>query len=225
MAAVAAAAVVSGAGIYGGTYTDTTPDSTSPGEVVSMRTEYSETFTTSTPGLYLLKTYSVPIHYKAEGDTAWSRIETEITDKAILKELIAEITSDRTKEVQAGPYAAEFYDDQMWNYKFARNDASIAYEAIFDTTGMQIEVTPNTRGVKERIILSEKAATTLSWRLVIDGGTIRESGNGGWVIINYSEGKEAFVIEPITAIDAKNRDVPVKATVLNDTLTAINLIS
>ena len=219
--AVAMAGVVSlaGVGIYEGTVSIGPVDSVAPNEVVSLRTEYTETFTADSLHWQTVSSRT-PMHYRAEGETEWKKIDTSVKAKPVIKKLVAKITGGRQYEVNSGVYDAEFYGEgKEHNYRFERNGASIEYEATFDTTGVVFTVEPKNTGVKETLTLSEGATTRFSWTVTVTDGTIRPDG-AGWVVINY-DGVEAFRIPAVTAHGADGKPVRVISALDGEILTAV----
>jgi len=211
--------IFAGAGIYEGTVSIGPVDSVAPNEVVSLRTEYSETFTADSLHWQTVSSRT-PMHYRAEGETEWKKIDTSVKAKPVIKKLVAKITGGRQYEVNSGVYDAEFYGEgQEHNYRFERNGASIEYEATFDTTGVVFTVEPKNTGVKETLTLSEGATTRFSWTVTVTDGTIRPDG-AGWVVINY-DGVEAFRIPAVTAHGADGKPVRIVSALDGEILTAV----
>ena len=230
ISAIAIVIAAAGAG-YEGSVSDTTPDSVAPNEAVTFRSETSESFYTgkmdtvrtkdggeSIAPVLVAHIYTEPIHYRAAGDSVWRKIDPTVKPKPFIRYAWGVVTGGRPYEVQAGPYVAEFSEDKPQDYRFESGKASIEFEALFDTTGVEIKVESTRRGVKEQVILSEKSSKILSWKLIVDGA-IRDGENGGWVVIN-GDGEKAFSIPVITATDANGRQVPVRAALDKGILTA-----
>lgn len=211
---------VLGGGVYTGTLPVVPVDSVIQGEIVSKRTENSILFPTAKPNEFLARTYSNPVNYKA-ADGTFKTIDTTIQEKAFLNKAM----SGYDKEVASGTYNAEFKAEKSWNYRFSRNGASVAFEALFDTTAtVIITINPTTIGIKETVLLLSKVApSTLQWKTVITGAKF-ENGSG-WTVVN-PQAQNAFYIPKLTAHDGQGNMIPVKCSWENDIITAeINTIN
>jgi hypothetical protein len=209
-----AIALAGGITVYQGTLPLTPEDSIKPNEIVALRTENSEHIKMA-DGKINAHIYLSPINYK-DGNT-WKKIDTSIRAKSFLNFAL----SDRPYETTSGIYKAEYPADKAYNYKFSRKNASIEYEALFDTSkSVEINIQTTNSGIKETVVLLDnKAPQSLSWKLTVDG-FIRTDGNGGWIVCN-AQANDQFIIQPLTATDANGKIVPIRSELIKDTLTAV----
>lgn len=207
---------VLGGGIYEGTIPVKPVDSVMQNEDVSKRTENSIHFKTASPDTFKARIYAIRVNFK-DADGKFRRIDKTIQNKAFLNKVI----SGYENEVASGIYNAEFPKKNEYDYRFSAGGASVAYEALFDTTNaVSIQVEPSYIGVKETITLKDDSAPqSLSWKLTVDGA-ITGNGAQGWQVWN-AQANRAFVIQAITAQDATGKVIPVTSTLIDNKLTAV----
>jgi hypothetical protein len=194
-----------GGTVYVGTESVQPIDSVVQGEIVSARTEYTKAFPAILPGQVTLHIYSAPVHAKA-ADGKYKTIDTTVQEKAFLNKAI----SGYDNEIAAVAFNAELKSEKPYNYRFTRDGASVAYEALFDTSkAISIKVEPLTTGMKETIILADESAPTiLQWRTNING-TVKETDQG-WTVVN-NDGQDAFIVQAFKVWDVKQNLVKTTA--------------
>jgi hypothetical protein len=212
---IAIVGALGGGVVYQGTLPVEPIDKVMVNEVVSQRTANKIVFKTANKNQFQARVYSTPVNYKAT-DGSWKTIDTTLQEKAFLNKL-----SGYEYEIASGIYNADIKSEKEYNYRFRRGNASVAYEALFDTAkAVTIKVQPTTTGIKETVILADNTApSSLSWKLTVEG-FVRSNSSGGWTICDQ-QANDQFMIEPLTALDANGKVVPITSTLINGTLTAV----
>ena len=125
-----------------------------PAEIVSLRTERSETFDNH-DGTFVTKVYSKRKYYYKDGIYRNIDLSTEVEAK-----------DGFTNVVSAGLYSYRFDPhDKSRGYRFERNDYYVKYCPAGDWTGKTSIITPTTEGVKEVITLTSESDAAAAWKV------------------------------------------------------------
>ena len=159
---------------------------------------------------FTARVYARPKYFRdADGDTLRP---PDLTVREI--SALARLNPFRThdKYVDAGPYTATWMNDRPDDYTISTPDGRESVKYTFTGKAEKIEFTtvPTETGMKQTIVLTEGASTTLRWLvdstapMIHAGGAVRAG---------------ALTIEVPVAWDADNKAVPVAVAVSGDTLT------
>lgn len=175
-----------------------------PMEIVSLRTEYSETFDNH-DGTCTTKIYSGKKYYRDRGE--YKQIDLSVKH---------EIKEGFTCVINAGPYAYR-YDpaDKSKGYKFTRGLYYVTYSPAGDWTGKTSIVTPTTEGIKEKIIFTSEADSTVNWKVSTNADV---SFSDGVLVFTDSTGTFLFMVPMAFAFDSAGLDIPVTASFKGDIL-------
>jgi len=176
-----------------------------PVELISHRTELSETFDTQ-DGKLLMKIYSRKQYYK----------EGEIYKKINLNS--SEETKDGfTHVVNTGLYVYRYDPTEVSKgYRFERDQYSVTYRPTGKWTGKTTTITPMNEGVKEIIAFTSEADSSVSWE--IDTNALVTFSNGE-LIFKDSTDTFLFRVPKPWAQDANRNYITITASYSHNILT------
>ncbi|HDY89986.1 MAG TPA: hypothetical protein ENH82_17930, partial [bacterium] len=178
-----------------------------PTEIVSLRTERSETFDNH-DGTYTARTYSGRKYYK--DGLNYKKIDLSVK---------TEIKDDFTRVVKAGTYTYRYDPANISKgHKFARRDYYVIYKPTGNWTGKISEVTPVTEGIKENITFASKSDSSVSWKVYTN---TEVSFSDGELTFKDSTGAFLFMVPRTVAFDSVGLNIPVEASFYDDTLTYV----
>jgi len=176
-----------------------------PAEIVSSRTEFSET-SYNQDGTRTIKIYSGRKYYR-DGDKYNS---IDLSEKA-------EIQGDFTHVVKAGLYTYRFnQSDKSKGYRFIRGNYYVTYCPAGDWTGKTSSVIPTAEGIKESVTFTSDADSSVSW---IVNTNAYVSFFDDELTFSDSTGTFLFMIPKAAASDSTGMYIPVTVSFEADTLT------
>lgn len=119
--------------------------------------------------------------------------------------------------VEAGRYTFRSTPgDPLSGHRFERGKVFVTYTPLGDWTGKTSIITHHYHGIKEDVIISSGAGTSVSWRISTNAHFAMEDG----AVIFYDDaGTFQFLIPPPSAFDAAFHDIPVTTTLIDSVLT------
>ncbi|MFC1538729.1 LamG domain-containing protein [Candidatus Latescibacterota bacterium] len=175
-----------------------------PTEMVSLRTENSETYDNHN-GTYTMKVFSKKKYYK-ENDT--------------LKELnfsaIDEQEDIYTRAVRTREYTYRYdHTDKSRGYSFSRDSYYVKYIPTGDWKGKTSTTTPTENGVKEEIIFTQYADLSVSWKIITNAAVSFSDG-----VLTFTDSDDTFLfrIPAAFAVDSAEQFIPVAVSFTGDSL-------
>ncbi len=177
---------------------------TAPAEIVSLRTERSETFDnhdgSRTTRLYLQNKY-----YNENGE--YKKIDLSVKNES---------ADGYTQVVKAGSYIYR-YDplNISMGYRFRRGDYYVTFIPSGDWTGETSKKTPTSRGVKDEITLLSESDGVVSWKVNTNAVV---SFSDGELTFKDSIGTFLFRVPRPWAKDAEGTEIKITASFSQNTL-------
>jgi len=175
-----------------------------PTEIVSLRTEHSETFDNH-DGTHTTRIYSGKKYYRDGGE--YKKIDLSVK---------METKDGFTRAVNTGFYTYR-YDpaDKNKGYSFIRGEYYIRYSPSGNWAGKSSAVTPVPEGIKEVVTFTAGADPTVSWTVSTNAEV---SFADGVLTCRDSTGAFLFMVPRAMAFDSTGLNIPVKASFTGDTL-------
>ena len=165
-----------------------------PTEIVSLRTECSETFDNH-DGTYTTRTYSGRKYYK-------DRLNYKKIDLSVK----TEIKDDFTRVIKAGTYTYRYDPANISKgHKFARGEYYVIYKPIGNWTGKINKVIPVTEGIKENITFTSKSDSSVSWKVYSNAEV---SFSDDKLTFRDSTGAFLFMVPRTVAFDFIGLNIP-----------------
>jgi len=176
-----------------------------PAEIVSSRTEFSETIYNN-DGTRTTKIYSGRKYYR-DGD---KYNIVDLSEKT-------EIKGDFTHAVKAGLYTYRFNRvDKSKGCSLIKENYYVTYYPAGDRTGKVSSVIPTAEGIKESITFTSDANSSVSWIVKTNANILLFDGE---LTFSDSTGTFLFMIPKAKAFDSDGIDIPVTVSLKADTLT------
>lgn len=185
-------------------------------ELVELRTETTEVYTTDTPGKRVMRVYSKPVHYR---DKETGRLEKyDFAERDVDASVKGDARRKHDKYVKIGNHGMGWMKGKKHDYRFNHESGYyVQYTLLTVQAGMAVETETNRDGVKQTYTMSDSTWTgRLRWTLETDATM---TVNGAEVVYTDSTGAFLFRTSSPVAWDADGKDVPVTVTVQGDTLT------
>ncbi|MFC1693309.1 hypothetical protein ACFL1R_07385 [Candidatus Latescibacterota bacterium] len=175
-----------------------------PEEIISLRTEYSETYDNH-DGTRTTRVYAGKKFYKDGGE--YKRIDLSIK---------MENVGDFTSAVKAGTYTYRYHaTDMTKGHRFEKGNYYVTYIPAGNWTGKTSTVTPYADGIKEEITFSSKTDSSVSWDISTN---TQVSFSEGVVTFRDSMNAFIFMIPKAVAFDSTGAVVPVTVSLKGDSL-------
>ncbi len=119
------------------------------------------------------------------------------------------------KYVDAGSYKITWFSGNKKDFTFHKDDHSVEYTTLHNTTDITTVIEQQYNGVKETITLHNAAADTILKWLITSNANYQQEGNA---IIFDDSGGYLFHIEEPTAFDFTGVSIPITVSLAGDTL-------
>lgn len=171
-------------------------------EVVSLRTEKTTTFSTATPGVFLTKVFSRPVHYLNASGT-WSDIDPTLVDVGGGRfQTFGTKNATQFAGIATDPALGRLVLDSAHSVAFGLAGAaavrstpsgnSISYQDILPSTDVTLHA--GNAGMKEDIVLHSAAAPSVFvFPLVLQGVTASVAPDGEVLFTDAAGAKRAII--------------------------------
>ncbi len=165
---------------------------------------------------FTARVYARPKYFRDAGGDTLRPLDLTVREISALAKINPFKTHDRY--VDAGPYTAQWMNNQPGNFRIDAGAAYVKYRALFAAKGATVSVQATADGMKETVTLADStAAHVLRWVVETDG-SLAANACGGFDV-RAKDGSVPMRIQRPVAWDAGGKPVMASATVEGDTLT------
>ncbi len=183
-------------------------------EIVSLRKLNSRVVKVD-EGKFQATISTLPMNYLDDADSTYKPID--LTPKDVHELAKNDPLRKFDKYIFAGNYRAGWYKQKPHDVSLYKDEYSISYTALFDTTEIPTKTEYRTDGVKQTYTFTDAGSVQdLKW--LMSSNTIKQKAEDGSITFADSIGKILFVSPAPTAWDARYIPILVTVTISGDTL-------